>query len=116
MLLSQVHTWLVKGRPGANSSSESLRAFQAARRVRLRFEKLSQAGQAHGGASGASGGVSNRAFYSIKFLSIGAQCACNGHASKCTGPSKLGVGSGVTPAGYAAHRAPPECLRGPPGR
>ncbi|KAJ1526312.1 hypothetical protein ONE63_009462 [Megalurothrips usitatus] len=77
-----VHTWLVKGRPGANTSSEALREFQAARRVRLRFQKVSQAGGV--------GADPRRAFYSIKFLSIGAQCACNGHASKCTSPSKAG--------------------------
>ncbi|KAE8736883.1 hypothetical protein FOCC_FOCC017661 [Frankliniella occidentalis] len=79
-----VHTWLVKGRPGANASSEPLRAFQAARRVRLRLEKLSQAGGALADP--------RRAFYSIKFLSIGAQCDCNGHASKCNGGAgKSGV-------------------------
>lgn len=35
--------------------------------------------------------VTRRLFYSIKDISIGGQCVCSGHASKCTQNGKFGV-------------------------
>ena len=93
IVLSQIHTSLVVGRPGANESSAELLEFTLARFVRLRLQKIrtlnAEFMSLSPGLDDAS--VTRRLFYSIKDISIGGQCVCSGHASKCTQNGKSGV-------------------------
>jgi len=93
--VSQIHTSLVVGRPGANESSAELLEFTLARFVRLRLQKirtLKAEFMSSPGFDDAS--VTRRLFYSIKDISIGGQCVCSGHASKCPQNGKFGVSRG----------------------
>jgi laminin alpha 1/2 len=92
-LVTQIHTSLVVGRPGANESSTELLEFTLARYVRLRLQKIrtlnAEFMSLSPGLDDAS--VTRRLFYSIKDISIGGQCVCSGHASKCVQNGKFGV-------------------------
>ncbi|KDR22194.1 Laminin subunit alpha-1, partial [Zootermopsis nevadensis] len=88
----EIHTSLVVGRPGANESSTELLEFTLARYVRLRLQKIrtlnAEFMSLSPGLDDAS--VTRRLFYSIKDISIGGQCVCSGHASKCVQNGKFG--------------------------
>ncbi|KAJ9598480.1 hypothetical protein L9F63_010833, partial [Diploptera punctata] len=88
----EIHTSLVNGRPGANESSAALREFTLARYVRLRLQKIRTLNAEYmslrPGFDDAS--VTRRLFYSIKDISIGGQCVCSGHASRCPQNGKYG--------------------------
>nr|XP_018899369.1 PREDICTED: laminin subunit alpha-1 [Bemisia tabaci] len=78
----EIHTFLIKGRPGANSSSDELMEFTRARYVRLRLQKLNVPTERM--LSHLPDKSYHRSlFYSIKEISVGGQCICNGHAAKC---------------------------------
>lgn len=96
---------MIKGRPGANLPTAELLEFTRARYVRLRLQKIrtlnadlmSQlssktiAASAGGAAAEADRSLYQRLFYSIKDISIGGQCVCNGHASSCPHNPEAGV-------------------------
>lgn len=75
-LFLQIQTSLVSGRPGLNTSSDSLRNFTKARFVRFRLQKMHK--------SERDLAMMKRLYYSIRGIAVGGQCICNGHASKCT--------------------------------
>lgn len=79
----QVHISLTNGRPGSNTSSDVLRNFTLARYVQFRFQKIHKTDK--------DNGLRKKLFYSVRTISIGGQCVCNGHASKCTSNSVSGV-------------------------
>ncbi|KAK8738877.1 hypothetical protein OTU49_003716 [Cherax quadricarinatus] len=80
----EVHTSLVNGRPGSAGPSEALRQFTEARYVRLRLQKIRTLhGDLQGRSSQSDASVTKRYFYSIKDISIGGRCVCNGHAINC---------------------------------
>jgi laminin alpha 1/2 len=95
LFFPKIHTSLVVGRPGANETSAELLEFTLARFVRLRLQKIrtlnAEFMSLSPGLDDAS--VTRRLFYSIKDISIGGQCVCSGHASKCTQNGKFGVSS-----------------------
>ena len=76
---------LIKGRPGASNfwSSPSLQAWTKASHIRIR---LLQAKTLLGHLMGIMENdetVTRRYFYSIKDITIGGRCDCNGHADEC---------------------------------
>ncbi|CAJ0956342.1 unnamed protein product [Ranitomeya imitator] len=76
---------LVTKRPGAFNFSYSplLRNFTKATNIRLRFMRTNTLlGHLMGKAQG-DPTVTRRYFYSIKDISIGGRCVCNGHAEVC---------------------------------
>ncbi|KAK3888300.1 hypothetical protein Pcinc_007633, partial [Petrolisthes cinctipes] len=80
----EVHTSLVNGRPGSSGPSEALREFTEARYVRLRLQKIRTLhGDLQGRSTQSDASVTKRYFYSIKDISIGGRCVCNGHADNC---------------------------------
>ncbi|CAL4101417.1 unnamed protein product, partial [Meganyctiphanes norvegica] len=80
----EVHTSLVNGRPGASGPSEALRQFTETRYVRFRLQKLRTLhGDLQGRQAQTDASVTRRYFYSIKDISIGGRCVCNGHAENC---------------------------------
>ncbi|GAB6030676.1 hypothetical protein CHUAL_007531 [Chamberlinius hualienensis] len=84
----EIHTSLVKGRPGVSGPSGKLQEFTSARFVRLRFQKIRSL---HADLMTVTTRdwekvhktVTRRLFYSIKDISIGGQCMCFGHAQDC---------------------------------
>lgn len=92
LFIPQIHTSLVHGRPGANETSPELLEFTRARYVRLRLQGLR--GTVEPLPKWFSQDVSRdkRLFYSIRDISIGGQCVCNGHAASC----RHNVASGVS--------------------
>ncbi|XP_065226738.1 laminin subunit alpha lam-3-like [Planococcus citri] len=82
----EIHAFIAKGRPGCISSctvlsTKELREFSIARFLRFRFQKFSLTKEQQSSLSDPF--VQKRLFYSIKKISIGAQCICHGHAGKC---------------------------------
>lgn len=89
----QIHVSLIHGRPGANETNPELMEFTKARYVRLRFQGFR--GAVEPLPKWLSQDISRdkrRLFYSIRDISIGGQCVCNGHAADC----RHNVASGVS--------------------
>ncbi|XP_064107459.1 laminin subunit alpha lam-3-like isoform X1 [Macrobrachium nipponense] len=88
----EIHTSLLNGRPGSAGPSEELLEFTKARYVRLRFQKIRTLhGDLQDSSQETDGSVTQRYFYSVKDISIGGRCVCNGHADNCDtdDPAKL---------------------------
>ncbi|XKL68653.1 hypothetical protein PGB90_006422 [Kerria lacca] len=82
----EIHAFIAKGRPGCVSSctvvnTNELKDFTRARYIRFRFQKFNIPKDKYSSLSDPS--FLRRLFYSIKKISVGAQCICNGHATKC---------------------------------
>ncbi|CAB4064118.1 LAMA1_2 [Lepeophtheirus salmonis] len=88
---AQIHVSLVNGRPGASGPSRTLVDFIQARFIRFRFLKLQllpsdsylMSGFNAIRADDSIATQARRYFYSIKDITIGGQCPCNGHANEC---------------------------------
>ncbi|XP_027144166.1 laminin subunit alpha-5 isoform X2 [Larimichthys crocea] len=76
---------LVNGRPGAMNFSYSpvLRDFTKATNIRLRFLRTNTLLGHLMGKALRDPTVTRRYYYSIKDISIGGRCVCNGHAEAC---------------------------------
>ncbi|XP_031422129.1 laminin subunit alpha-5 isoform X2 [Clupea harengus] len=76
---------LVNGRPGAMNFSYSpvLRNFTEATNIRLRFLRTNTLLGHLMGKALRDPTVTRRYYYSIKDISIGGRCVCNGHAEAC---------------------------------
>ncbi|KAM6924368.1 laminin subunit alpha-5 [Xenentodon cancila] len=76
---------LVNGRPGAMNFSYSplLREFTKATNIRLRFLRTNTLLAHLMGKALRDPTVTRRYYYSIKDISIGGRCVCNGHAEAC---------------------------------
>ncbi|XP_051518234.1 laminin subunit alpha-5 [Myxocyprinus asiaticus] len=76
---------LVNGRPGAMNFSYSpmLREFTKATNIRLRFLRTNTLLGHLMGKALRDPTVTRRYYYSLKDLSIGGRCVCNGHAEAC---------------------------------
>uniref|UniRef100_A0A3B3DZS8 Laminin, alpha 5 n=1 Tax=Oryzias melastigma TaxID=30732 RepID=A0A3B3DZS8_ORYME len=76
---------LVNGRPGAMNFSYSpvLRDFTKATNIRLRFLRTNTLLGHLMGKALRDPTVTRRYYYSIKDISIGGRCVCNGHADAC---------------------------------
>ncbi|XP_052396695.1 laminin subunit alpha-5-like [Carassius gibelio] len=76
---------LVNGRPGAKNFSYSpvLREFTKATNIRLRFLRTNTLLGHLMGKALRDPTVTRRYYYSIKDISIGGRCVCNGHAEAC---------------------------------
>ncbi|XP_056241478.1 laminin subunit alpha-5 isoform X1 [Seriola aureovittata] len=76
---------LVNGRPGAMNFSYSpvLREFTKATNIRLRFLRTNTLLGHLMGKALRDPTVTRRYYYSIKDISIGGRCVCNGHAEAC---------------------------------
>ncbi|XP_072098440.1 laminin subunit alpha-5 isoform X1 [Mobula birostris] len=76
---------LVNGRPGAMNFSYSpvLRDFTKATNIRLRFLRTNTLLGHLMGKALRDPTVTRRYYYSIKDISIGGRCVCNGHADVC---------------------------------
>ncbi|XP_061781861.1 laminin subunit alpha-5 isoform X2 [Nerophis lumbriciformis] len=77
---------LVNGRPGAMNFSYSpvLRDFTKATHIRLRFLRTNTLLGHLMGKALRDPTVTRRYYYSIKDISIGGRCVCNGHAEACS--------------------------------
>ncbi|XP_051914619.1 laminin subunit alpha-5 isoform X3 [Hippocampus zosterae] len=77
---------LVNGRPGAMNFSYSpvLRDFTNATNIRLRFLRTNTLLGHLMGKALRDPTVTRRYYYSIKDISIGGRCVCNGHAEACS--------------------------------
>ena len=80
----------MNGRPGASGPSRTLTDFTMARYVRIRMRRLRLLPEDEQFLSGGSllpsssdGTTLRRYFYSLRDITIGGQCPCNGHASEC---------------------------------
>lgn len=91
-ILFQIHTSLVHGRPGANETSPELLEFTRARYVRLRLMGLRGTQEPLPRWFTQDIWKDKRLFYSIRDISVGGQCVCNGHAENC----RHNVASGVS--------------------
>nr|XP_056710908.1 laminin subunit alpha-3 [Euleptes europaea] len=80
---------LVNGRPGANNFTHSpaLREFTKATNIRLRFLRTNTLLGHLISKAQRDPTVTRRYYYSIKDISVGGQCACNGHADVCDSKS-----------------------------
>ncbi|XP_054282487.1 laminin subunit alpha-1 [Macrosteles quadrilineatus] len=84
----EIHVSLVRGRPGANSSSEELLRFTRARYIRLRLQGLIAPTSKDRFFKNVD--FPKKMFYTIKDVTVGGQCICNGHASECRFSSSSG--------------------------
>ncbi|XP_063453299.1 laminin subunit alpha-3 isoform X1 [Pan paniscus] len=84
---------LINGRPGAKNFtfSHTLREFTKATNIRLRFLRTNTLLGHLISKAQRDPTVTRRYYYSIKDISIGGQCVCNGHAEVCNvnNPEKL---------------------------
>ncbi|ELW48958.1 Laminin subunit alpha-3 [Tupaia chinensis] len=84
---------LINGRPGAKNFtfSHTLREFTKATNIRLRFLRTNTLLGHLISKAQRDPTVTRRYYYSIKDISIGGQCVCNGHAEVCNAnnPEKL---------------------------
>ncbi|KAM7127014.1 laminin subunit alpha-3 isoform 1-T1 [Molossus nigricans] len=84
---------LINGRPGAKNFtfSNTLREFTKATNIRLRFLRTNTLLGHLISKAQRDPTVTRRYYYSIKDISIGGRCACNGHAEVCNAnnPEKL---------------------------
>ena len=81
----------MNGRPGSSGPSRTLTDFTLARYVRIRLRRLRLLPEdeqyLNGGSllpSSSDGTTLRRYFYSLRDITIGGQCPCNGHASECS--------------------------------
>ncbi|XP_053252360.1 laminin subunit alpha-3 [Podarcis raffonei] len=76
---------LVNGRPGANNFTHSpiLREFTKATNIRLHFLRTNTLLGHLISKAQRDPTVTRRYYYSIKDISVGGQCVCNGHADIC---------------------------------
>ena len=81
----------MNGRPGSSGPSRTLTDFTLARYVRIRLRRLRLLPEDEQYLSGGSllpsssdGTTLRRYFYSLRDITIGGQCPCNGHASECS--------------------------------
>ncbi|XP_017778788.1 PREDICTED: laminin subunit alpha-1-like, partial [Nicrophorus vespilloides] len=79
----EIHTFLIHGRPGANETSPELLEFTKARYVRLRLQGLRGSVEPLPVWLSQDHFRNKRLYYSIRDISIGGQCVCNGHAASC---------------------------------
>ncbi|MEJ1281613.1 laminin alpha 3 [Cricetulus griseus] len=77
---------LINGRPGAKNFafSDTLREFTKATNIRLRFLRTNTLLGHLISKAERDPTVTRRYYYSIKDISIGGRCVCNGHAEECT--------------------------------
>ncbi|KAM6217519.1 laminin subunit alpha-3-like [Rhynchocyon petersi] len=84
---------LINGRPGAKNFtfSHTLREFTRATNIRLRFLRTNTLLGHLISKAQRDPTVTRRYYYSIKDISIGGRCVCNGHAEVCqaSNPEKL---------------------------
>lgn len=85
-LQMQIHAFIAKSRAGCVSNcsvigTDALREFSRARFIRFSFQKLNFPKDKS--ASLTDPNFQRRLFYSVKKISVGAQCICHGHASRC---------------------------------
>ncbi|XP_061026258.1 laminin subunit alpha-3 isoform X1 [Eubalaena glacialis] len=84
---------LINGRPGAKNFtfSHTLREFTKATNIRLRFLRTNTLLGHLISKAQRDPTVTRRYYYSIKDISIGGRCVCNGHAEVCSAnnPEKL---------------------------
>ncbi|XP_059977879.1 laminin subunit alpha-3 isoform X2 [Lagenorhynchus albirostris] len=84
---------LINGRPGAKNFtfSHTLREFTQATNIRLRFLRTNTLLGHLISKAQRDPTVTRRYYYSIKDISIGGRCVCNGHAEVCSAnnPEKL---------------------------
>ncbi|XP_014426018.2 laminin subunit alpha-3 isoform X2 [Pelodiscus sinensis] len=80
---------LVNGRPGAKNFTQSpaLREFTKATNIRLRFLRTNTLLGHLISKAQRDPTVTRRYYYSIKDISIGGRCVCNGHAEACNAKS-----------------------------
>uniref|UniRef100_UPI00358F1135 laminin subunit alpha-1-like n=1 Tax=Myxine glutinosa TaxID=7769 RepID=UPI00358F1135 len=84
----EILTSIINGRPSVGDPSPLLLNFTTARFIRLRLNRIRTL---HADLMSVSGRtsyntdplVTRRYFYSIKDISIGGECVCNGHATSC---------------------------------
>lgn len=83
---------LVNGRPGANnfSYSETLQEWTKATNIRLRLKRTNTLLGHLMGLARQDPTVTRRYYYSIKDISVGGRCVCNGHADTCDTPGPDG--------------------------
>lgn len=82
----QIHAFIAKSRAGCVSNctvigTDALREFSRARFIRFRLQKLNFPKDKS--ALLTDPNFRRRLFYSVKKISVGAQCICHGHASRC---------------------------------
>ncbi|XP_071835637.1 laminin subunit alpha-like isoform X2 [Apostichopus japonicus] len=79
---------LVNGRPGSGnfSYSETLQEWTKATNIRLRLQRTNTLLGHLMGLARQDPTVTRRYYYSIKDISIGGRCVCNGHADTCDTP------------------------------
>uniref|UniRef100_A0A8C5LLU5 Laminin subunit alpha-1 n=1 Tax=Jaculus jaculus TaxID=51337 RepID=A0A8C5LLU5_JACJA len=84
----EIHTSLINGRPSADDLSPKLLEFTSARYIRLRLQRIRTLNAdlmtlGHRDPRDIDPIVTRRYYYSIKDISVGGMCICNGHASSC---------------------------------
>ncbi|CAH0558315.1 unnamed protein product [Brassicogethes aeneus] len=103
----EIHTSLIHGRPGANESSPELQEFTKARYVRIRLMGLRGTLEPIPRWFMQDIWRDKRLYYSIRDISIGGQCVCNGHAENC----RHNVASGHPECECSHHTCGPNCDR-----
>ncbi|XP_046676227.1 laminin subunit alpha-1 isoform X3 [Homalodisca vitripennis] len=83
----EIHTSLVRGRPGLNSSSTELASFTRARYIRLRLQGMTAQSS---NRFFKNADFPKKLFYTIRDITVGGKCVCNGHASECRHSSSTG--------------------------
>ncbi|XP_018564888.1 laminin subunit alpha-1-like [Anoplophora glabripennis] len=103
----EIHTSLVHGRPGANETSPELLEFTKAQYVRLRLMGLRGTQEPLPRWFTQDIWKDKRLFYSIRDISVGGQCVCNGHAENC----RYNVASGHPECECGHNTCGPNCER-----
>lgn len=74
----------MNGRPGASGPSRTLVEFTQARFIRIRLQRLRMTVQDEQLTYDFVDKLNlRRYFYSIRDITVGGQCPCNGHANEC---------------------------------
>eukprot|EP00095_Tigriopus_kingsejongensis_P006099 maker-scaffold691_size110934-snap-gene-0.30 protein:Tk06099 transcript:maker-scaffold691_size110934-snap-gene-0.30-mRNA-1 annotation:"unnamed protein product" len=80
----EIHISLVNGRPGASGPSQTLLDFTQARFIRVRLQRVRMTSRDQRTTFDFLDDMSlRRYFYSVRDITVGGQCPCNGHASEC---------------------------------
>lgn len=90
----QIYIPLVEGRPGANEINPELVNFSKARYVRFRLLGLRGNREPLPHWLKQDIWKEKKMFYSIRDMSIGGRCLCNGHAKNCRHNVASGVSNG----------------------